>query len=102
MRPTKLYLYRRSEKTALGKKSRRAGGSPASADFQLCAQPFDDELGHQLWEPLSVTRDFLDEVRGAEKKPRIREHEDSLDGGAHLLVHLRHLELVVEIGNRAQ
>src|SRR5580704_4291563 len=73
-----------------------------SADFEFGAQSFDHELGHQLRQSLAVARDFLDQMRRAEEQPRIREHEHGLDVRAHLLVHLRHLQLVVEIRHGAQ
>ena len=70
--------------------------------LELCAQPLDHEFRHQLRQALAVSRDFLDQVRGTEEQPRIREHENGLDVRAHLLVHLRHLQLVIEIGHGAQ
>src|SRR5277367_4312960 len=73
-----------------------------SADFEFGAQPFDHKFGHQLRQALAVARDFLDQMRRAEEQPRIREHEYGLDVRAHLLVHLRHLQLVIEISHGAQ
>src|SRR6266436_4945035 len=72
--------------------------APALADFELRAQSLDHKLGHQFRQTLAVPGDFLDQMRRTEKKSRIREHENRLDAWAHLLVHLRHLQLVVEVG----
>ncbi len=49
-----------------------------------------------------MPRDFLDQVRRTEEQPRIREHKNCLDVRAHRLVHLRHLQLVIEIRHGAQ
>src|SRR5215475_6203693 len=76
--------------------------TPASA---LLGQPGRQALLHILWhQPAHVAPvlgDLLDQAGGQEAVQRVRGHEQSLDAGQPV-VHLRHLQFVVEVADRAQ
>ena len=79
----------------------RSDSIRGSIHLELCAQAIHHEFGHQLGDALAVTRHFLDQSRGAEEQFRIREQKNRLDVGSHQLVHRRHLQFIVEVGERA-
>ena len=74
----------------------------ALVDFELGAQPVHHGLGHEFGQALAIAGDFLDQMRGGEEQLGVGEQEDGLDVALHLLVHMHHLELVVEVGNGAE
>ena len=77
------------------------GGSALAALGQPGGQPLEHEPGDQAGHVAAEGRDLLDQ-RGREEGPLgAGGHEDRLDGRQRG-VHLGHLELVVEVADRAQ
>ncbi len=74
---------------------------------ELCglAQPVsqlrDHEVGDQTFDVPAVPRNLLDQAGGEVTVERVRRDEQSLDPG-QAIVHLRHLQLVVEVADRTQ
>src|SRR5699024_6217849 len=60
-----------------------------------------DQFGHQMTDVAVVGGHLLDKRAGQETVHRVVRHEHGFDAG-ELAVHLSHLQLVVEIADRAQ
>src|SRR5579862_421680 len=68
---------------------------------EALAQAGQDRVGDQAADVAAVPGDFLDQAGAEERVQRVGGHEQRLDLG-HPVVHLRHLHLVLEIGDGAQ
>src|SRR2546422_2265925 len=66
------------------------------APDQLVAQALVDVLRNHAGDVPAVPHDLLDQRRGQERPLGARRDEERLDA-RHLMIHLRHLQLVVEI-----
>src|SRR6185369_5135780 len=60
-----------------------------------------DDVGDQARDVAAVLGDLLDQAGGQERVLRVRAHEQRLDA-SQPGVHLRHLQLIVEVADRAQ
>src|SRR5690242_18745471 len=76
-------------------------GPPGLLFGQALAQPGQDDLGNEPADVAAVPGDLLDQAGGQERVQRVGGHEQRLDLG-HPVVHLRHLHLVLEVGDGAQ
>src|SRR3954452_24015574 len=80
-------------------------GGRALGSALLVAQTFlqtsPDAARDQAGDVAAPVRDLLDQARGEERIRRVGAHEDRLDAGERM-VHLGHLQLVVEVADRAQ
>src|SRR3954452_18873222 len=72
-----------------------------SAAGEALGQPAPGRLGDQPGDVAAVRSHFLDQARREEGVERVGRHEHRLDAG-QAMVHLRHLELVVEVADRPQ
>src|SRR4026209_1001390 len=69
---------------------------------KFLGEPLLDRRGHHAGARRAQRGHLFDEARGDVGVPLVRHHEHGLHGVAELAVHEGHLELVLEVGHRAQ